>query len=342
MIDEIIIWHISLIDIVSGSIRTYLLRLCYNTSIMNPHLLQSHDWEKYSKLEGHPTFWLENDKFQALAVAHNTPLGKYLFCPYGPTLAETNSLEALKSALAVLRTLAEEQDAFFVRIEPTVDFSTDDLKKLGLVKSHDQEPAHTWVLDLSLPESELLDGIEKTKVRHWRNAAKKGISVRTTKDPAEISILTKFLQNVGKRDNFTPQDEKHLQNQLQSGFATLYIAEFEGNPIAASLVYDYAGVRYYAHAATDDEHRKLMAGTILLVQMILDAKNADANTFDFWGITTSTDPQHPWYGFTQYKKSFGGKQINYSGTWDLPVKPVKYHLYQIIRQANRLKRKIIH
>lgn len=305
---------------------------------MKPHLLQSHAWEKYSQAEGHQTFWLEDDNYQALAVLHHTPLGSYLFCPYGPTIS---SPAALQDALTALKNLAKDHQAIFVRIEPTVTITADQLKHFGLVKSHDQEPAHTWILDLTIPEAELLDGIEKTKVRHWRNHEKKNISIRTSTNPEEISILTKFLQGVGKRDNFTPQDQQHLANQLKSGFATLYIAEYEHQPIAASLVYDHDGVRYYAHAATDDEHRKLMAGTILLVQMIVDAKNTGAHTFDFWGITTSFDPHHPWYGFTQYKKSFGGKQVDYTGTWDLPVNHIKYQLYKVVRRINRLKRKFI-
>ena len=109
---------------------------------------------------------------------------------------------------------------------------------------------------------------------------------------------------------------------------------------AAALVYDYDGVRYYAHAAADYEHRKLRAGTVLLVQMILDAARAGQQTFDFWGITTSTDPEHPWAGFTQYKKSFGGRQVDYAGTWDLPLNKRKYQLYKTLRQVNLRVRKL--
>ena len=57
-------------------------------------------------------------------------------------------------------------------------------------------------------------------------------------------------------------------------------------------------------------------------------------------ITTSEDKNHPWYGFTQYKKSFGGFEVDYSGTWDFPLNKRKYSLYKKIRKANRLLRKI--
>ncbi len=312
--------------------------MCYNKINMARHLLQSHAWEEYAKSEGQQTFWRDGDGYEVLAILKPTPLGNYLFCPYGPQLSGKDPEQALKYTLDSLKTLAQEQKAFFIRIEPTVYFPAEQLQQLGLVKSHDLEPAHTWVLDLEQPEAEILAGIEKTKVRHWRNYQKKGLSLRTTQDPAEISILSRLLQGVGERDHFTPQDEAHLKGQLAAGFATLYLAEYEGQPIAAALVYDYDGVRYYAHAATDDEHRKLMAGTVLLVQMILDAQAAGMKTFDFWGITTSEDHNHPWYGFTQYKKSFGGQQVDYSGTWDLPIKRMRYRIYGWLRRINRRKR----
>ena len=326
---------------------------------MNQHFLQSPAWEKYEQLEGHQTFRLEEKDFSALAILHSTPLGNYLYCPYGPTLKTAKNPEnTLKIALDSLSTLAHEQNAFFVRIEPTFPLSASTAKSLHLYKSHDLDPAHTWVIDLTQPREDILKQMRASSVQYWRSSAKKGLQIRQTKDPEEISILTSLLQAVGEKDNFQPQTESHLKNQLKSGFATLYIAEFTPEnptdseisdteapakiPLAASLVYDDATTRFYAHAATSNEYRKINAGIVILIQMILDAKDHGASTFDFWGITTSEDPKHPWYGFTKFKKSFGGHQVNYGGTWDLPLSPIKYHFYQIIRQANRLKRKLLH
>lgn len=312
---------------------------------MKQHLLQSPEWETYEKSEGQKTFRLTGEGFSALAVLKKTVLGNYLYCPYGPAIEFQNAEECRKNfgqALEKLKDLAKEQGAFFIRVEPAFDAINDEeLKALGFEKSHDIDPAHTWILDLAkLSQEELLAGIEKRKLRHWRTHENKGISLRQTQDPEQITILTRFLKGLGERDHFNPQTEEHLKRQLQAGFATLYIAELEGEPIAAALIYDHNGVRYYAHAATDEEHRKLMAGTIILIQMIIDAKENGEEVFDFWGITTSEDPKHPWYGFTQYKKSFGGEQVDYAGTWDLPVKKVRYGLYKVVRKINRAKRKL--
>ena len=309
---------------------------------MNQHFLQSSAWEKFQQLENHQTFRLQEKDYSALAILQTTPVGNYLFCPYGPALNSANE-KCLKSALAGLTKLARKNNAFFIRIEPTSDFlSADTIKSLCLKKSHDIDPAHTWVLDLSLPQEELLKQMRKSNVQYWQSSSKKGLTIRTSQDPKDVQILSSLLRGVADKDHFTPQDEQHLQRQVESGFATLYFAEYQGQTLAASLVYDYDNVRFYAHAATSDQERKLAAGTVLLVQMILDAKNRGAKIFDFWGITTSEDKNHPWYGFSQYKKSFGGQMISYAGTWDLPLQPLRYQMYQLIRHINRLTRKILH
>lgn len=306
---------------------------------MEQHFLQSPAWEEYEHLEGHRTFRITNGGPSVMAVLEHTVLGNYLFAPYGPA---AKSKVTLETTLLALKKLAQEQNAFFVRLEPTTPFPATELETLGLRKSHDIDPAHTWILDLTQPEAQIFADMEKEKGRLWRNYHKKNITIRQTQNPAEVDILVTMLDKVGSQNYFIPQKKIHLRRQMEAGFATLYIAELKGRPIAAALVYDHNGVRYCAHAAADYEHRKLAAGAILLVQMIVDAKRAGMKTFDFWGITTSTDTSHPWYGFTEFKKSFGGKQVDYAGTWDLPVQKPRYYFYKMIRKINRTRRRLWH
>ena len=307
------------------------------------HLLQSEAWEKYLQSDGATTLRLDGKGWTALAVKKSTPLGPYLFLPYGPAVLSdaTDQTQTFHAALLAVAERARQENCLFVRCEPTFTLSAKQARAWGLTETKEIDPKHTWVLDLDASEEEILAGIGKHKVRLWRKMANKGMSVRTTQDPEAIGALTQLLAQVSKSDHFTPQSEAHLKNQLVAGFATLYTVELAEAraPIAAALVYDYDGVRCYAHAASDYEHRKLCAGAILLVQMIMDAKAAGAKTFDFWGITTSSDPNHPWAGFTQFKQSFGGRQVDYGGTWDLPLSPAKYKLYTGLRKVNLVVRK---
>lgn len=318
---------------------------------------QSKEWQHYEEMEGHETFWREGEGWHYLAVLCKRPIGNYLYCPYGPVAGARE----LSTALDSLVTLAKEQGCFFVRIEPMLALvkedqqgddtdgqrggdssdndviTIDEMKKLGCVKSHDLDPAHTWVLDLEgQTREELLAGMSGTRTRYWKKAERNGVQIRRTKNPEEIGILSRLLNNLGEKNGFRPQSYEHLKNQMKAGFATLYVAEVTENgeqvPIATLLVHEHDGVRSYAHTASNDKYRKLTAGTVLTVQAILDAKDEGMREFDFWGISTSEDPKHPWYHFSQYKRSFGGRQVDYAGTWDKPVKRWRYRLYRLLRR----------
>ena len=105
-------------------------------------------------------------------------------------------------------------------------------------------------------------GSRPPKSRH------KGISVRTSKNPADMEIFFKFYEAVAEKDNFQTNERNYLKNQLKFDFATLYIAEFTDEngqkiPIAATIMYTGKDACYYAYAGADYEFRKKEAGAIL-------------------------------------------------------------------------------
>ncbi|MDO4742296.1 MAG: peptidoglycan bridge formation glycyltransferase FemA/FemB family protein [Candidatus Saccharibacteria bacterium] len=308
------------------------------------HFLQSRIWEEYQKLEGHETFYFTGEGFVASGVITKTKLGDYLYLAYGPAVKD---VKAFRRALGEILKFARERRAIFVRIEPTIVLSKEQISEatksfgnFSVQKTHDLDPANTWVLDLSGDLEQILGGIEKSKTKRWRNYAKHGIKIRQTKDPDDIPDFVELLQEVAERRNYIAQEEGHLKNQLRSGFATLYLAELEGEekPIAGDLVFDGDGTRYALHAAASSKYSSLRAGVILKIETIVDAKKNGQEKYDFWGMTTSNDPKHPWYGFTQYKKTFGGYQVDYAGTYDIVINPVKYKAYVGLRKINRARR----
>jgi len=121
---------------------------------MFTHFLQTKEWQAYEEIESKTTFYKKTDDFSYLAVKNPTKLGAYLNVPYGPSLKSDDkdvkvAKASLKNAIESLKELAKTEDCFFVRLEPTVPFSESELKKHSLVKSHDIDPAHTWLLQLN-------------------------------------------------------------------------------------------------------------------------------------------------------------------------------------------------
>ena len=111
---------------------------------MNIPITQSREWQKLQDDLGEKSFFEKTPDFQYLAILKNTPVGKYLYLPYGPI---TDSKASFNKALKSLQTLAREQNASFIRIEPQDPDATKYLPK-NAVKSKDLNPKETWLLDL--------------------------------------------------------------------------------------------------------------------------------------------------------------------------------------------------
>ncbi|MBO7664559.1 peptidoglycan bridge formation glycyltransferase FemA/FemB family protein, partial [Candidatus Saccharibacteria bacterium] len=140
--------------------------------------------------------------------------------------------------------------------------------------------------------------------------------------------------------------EKYLETELEQSFSTLYLVKYH-NPetnqteiVAAGLVFDDKITRYNLQGAQNDTGRGLHATGILTIQLVLDAKEKGLKKFDFWGIAPENAPKnHPWAGFTNFKKTFAGTELDHAGTYDLVLNKAKYKFYQATRKFNRIMRR---
>ena len=270
------------------------------------------------------------DGYQYLAIKKHTPAGNYLYCPYGPVAADKKSFDV---AIASLTELAEQHSAIFVRIEPRDPSFTPDNAK----KSHDLNPKETWLLDLTGTDDDLKAKLPSRLCRYHKSASRKGITVEKSHDPTDIHYLLGLQKALAKEKGISTFSEHYLATELKQPFATLYLVKHDKKVIAAGLVFDDETTRYNLQGAQSDEGRKLHATGILTIQLILDAKAAGKQIFDFWGIAPDGAPDtHPWAGFTNFKKTFAGYEQGYAGTYDLIIKSAKYKLYQTMRKIRRM------
>ncbi|GAA5196632.1 hypothetical protein GCM10023346_29590 [Arthrobacter gyeryongensis] len=303
------------------------------------YFLQTPAWASFQRSLGRTVHEESGPGWRFLAVEEKNPAGKVIYTPYGPV---ADSLEAFDEALGALVAIARRSRAVFVRMEPvTAGFEATEagaiLRGRGLQPApSNQQPELSWIVDLDGDFKDVLAGMKPTNRNLYRNIHKKGVTFRSSQDPEDISVLLNFLHMTAARNGFKPQSDDYLDSVARSlmpaGAATLFIAELGGEPIAAALAYDSVDTRTYAHAALDDTHRKLSAGIPLLVTLMADAKDKGLKHVDLWGVAPEDEPDHKWAGFTAFKKSFGGREIAYPGTWDLPVNKFRYGAYQVARK----------
>ena len=307
---------------------------------MNIPLTQTKDWQKLQDDLGNRSFFLREKGYQFLAILNHTRVGNYLYLPYGPV---TSSREGFDAAIAKLQSLATEHDAIFIRIEPQ---NTEiDISKYNTIKSKDLNPKETWVLDLDHDLAKLTEKLPSRLLRYYKGAEKKGITITKSHEPSDIRYLVDLQRSLAKDKGINTFSEHYLKTELSQSFATLYLVNYQGEEmkspevIAAGLVFDDDKTRYNLQGAQNDIGRKLHATGILTIELILDAHKKGLKLFDFWGIAPEDAPSdHPWKGFTDFKKTFAGREVGYLGTYDIVIKPAKYKIYQFFRKLNRLIR----
>ena len=301
-----------------------------------PHFLQSEAWAKFQGTLGKTVVEDRGAGWSYRAYLEKGRLNSRLYAPYGPV---AESPAALAEALKSMKSHARRLGAAFLRVEPTGNVASADLPALGLTRVARKQPEHTQRIDLNRPFAEVLADMQSSLRNRHRNYGKKGLSVRQSHDPEDVEELIRLLGSVADRTGMHGHAPEYLRATAHAlvplGSASIYLVDHEGSdfPIAASLIFDDGRCRYYAHAAADTEHRRLHPGPILVSQMIQDACEAGVPEFDLYGVVPPEVTDHEWSGFSEFKRSFGGFQVDYAGTWELPVKRLSYGIYTLARKV---------
>ena len=302
---------------------------------MNKGFLQTEEWLNFQKSVGNKGWHFDNGKITANIIKLGLPLGKsLLYIPHGPEI-NFNNVSSLKNEVAqfvaYLKKLAKEEKSIFIKAEPLDGKVPDLLHDFGFKKSSKEIQAHkSVVLDLARTEEELLAGMHHKTRYNIKVAEKHGIIVKQSSD------MSKFLSLLGKtakRQRFSghPKDyykkEFDFFNKEGEINTELFLAEFEGKSVAGGLMLIHGETYYYLHGGSDHEYRNLMAPFALHWYLIKQANARGFKLYDFGGSETIK-----WPGITRFKLGWGGRQIEYPGAFDMPIRKLWFFVYKIVRK----------
>ena len=301
------------------------------------HFLQSRAWARSQSRMGTPTLYASGDGWMWLGVMHRIGPFRRLYIPYGPQVRDTDTLCA---ALGVAVSSARTHRCHFVQFEPW-SRQTLDPARCGARRVRPRQAEYTRVIRLDVDEAQLRGALSKGHRSAITAAERKGIVVEPSSSPAAFNDFVHMLRDTSDRTGMPIYDDAYYRAIVDelgpTGEATVYVARHGDRAIGAALVLDLGDTRYYAFAssASDDEARRLGPGPPLVWRTMLDARAAGKNTLDFWGIAPPDEPDHPWSGFSAFKRSFGGEVLRRNGTWDIPVNRAAYAAWQVAQAARR-------
>ena len=120
------------------------------------------------------------------------------------------------------------------------------------------------------------------------------------------------------------------------GLAELLVAEFEGKPLAALMVFANGERSWYLYGASNDEERNRMPTYLLHWQAIQWARARGCLTYDLWGVPdveeTELEAQFEnrhdgLWGVYRFKRGFGGQVLRAAQAQDRVYLRLLYSLY---------------
>lgn len=299
------------------------------------NLWQSSDWEAFQKALGHKTCRIMG---QLMII---TPLfrGKsYGYFPRGPIVKSDDMNEFSKQ----LKGVAEKEQLIFTKIDPENDIDMTPHFKIRRTTS--SQPENTLILDLKVPESEILSQMKRKGRYNIQLAEKKGVEVSRALSDEErrrfVQIFYRLTKETTERNGFYGHDESYYQSMLRViPQADIFVAQYEDTPLAAAISVMYGSRAIYYYGASTVEHRELMAPYLLQWRMMQYYREKGVQSYDLLGIAPDgASESHPWKGITAFKNKFGGECVSYPRAQDLIHKPLWYRAYRMAKTLQILKR----
>lgn len=296
---------------------------------------------------------------RAISLAgYTTPL-RILYVPKGPLLRNWGDQQLVKKVLEDLKEFAQEKKAIFIKIDPDVPLGSGIPGEKGAQEnSYGREVTrllcdHGWHysdeqiqfrnsvwINLTPSEDELLSKMKQKTRYNIRLAERKGVNVRFgTVD--DIEQLYRMYADTSLRDGFVIRDEGYYRllwgtfmrpDLVDSGRTDVpacepIIAEVNGLPVAAVVIFRFGGTAYYMHGMSLPVHRNRMPNYLLQWKAMIRAKELGCKRYDLWGAPEIFEESDSMWGVFRFKQGLGGEVVRMIGAYDLPIRKTSYSLY---------------
>ncbi|MDX1535684.1 MAG: peptidoglycan bridge formation glycyltransferase FemA/FemB family protein [Candidatus Spechtbacterales bacterium] len=278
--------------------------------------LNTKEWRAFQETAGRKTFSIAKDCY---VVKMDLPLNKsYLYSP------SPNSYKHIEN----IKEIARKENAIYFKYEPMLKKRRakgriSELLKLGFKEAPKAlQPQKTIILDLQKSKDTLLKEMHSKTRYNVRLAKRRGVFV---KESSDIEKFITLLKETSNRDDFRLHPEEYYRKLFKMSEVKLFYASRKDEPwhVAALIIFDNNRITYL-HGASNYKYRKHMAPHRLHWEIMQYAKNKNYKEYDLWGVD-----KKKWPGVTRFKKGFGGKRVEYIGSYDRPLQRLWYMVYKI-------------
>jgi lipid II:glycine glycyltransferase (peptidoglycan interpeptide bridge formation enzyme) len=310
------------------------------------HILQTGEWGELKSAFGwDPVRIILDEGPGAQILFRRLPLG--LTLAYMPKPVFSDQQSAVNEQFwAQVDAVCKQHRAVFLKVEFDVwEIEGVNPSHLALrTSTHNIQPPRTIVVDLQGSEDDILARMKQKTRYNIRLAGKKGVSVRPWDD---LPAFHQMMLVTGGRDGFGVHSLEYYRRAYElfhpKGMAELLVAEFEGVPLAALMVFAYGRRAWYIYGASNNKERNRMPTYLLQWEAMRWARSKGAEEYDLWGVPDEdeemlesqfTERGDGLWGVYRFKRGFGGELKRAAQAMDRVYNPLLYRLY-LWRMAGR-------
>lgn len=260
-----------------------------------------------------------------------------------------------KELFSELQRVGKENNCIFIQLEPN-QIGELKSKPLNLRRSfHPLFTKFTFVLDISKNEDELLKTFHPKTRYNIRVAQKHNVIIKEELSEAAFSQYLALTKETTTRQKFFAHTPSYhtkmwetLGNSLKKGpdglnhlSAHLLTANYKTEQnkkvvLASWILFTFHDHLYYPYGASSSQFRNVMASNLIMWEAIKFGKKMGLHYFDMWGaLENPPNTKDPWYGFHKFKEGYGAVHTEFTGSYDLVIRPNLYQAYKIADRARR-------
>jgi lipid II:glycine glycyltransferase (peptidoglycan interpeptide bridge formation enzyme) len=312
--------------------------------------LQTWQWGEFQQSLGKEITRLVvsiNNKFlgMALCVKEKTRFEKYIYCPRGPLLSK-DDIQTYTQVLGAIKEYWSTRDVGSMKIDPAFISGSDIAKvpdQLGFKHSVNfVQSEHNWMMDLvGENEEDLFEwckehGMSKNYPTYIRRARKKGVEISFSKDRKDWDLFHTYLKLSGERKGFEVKSKKYHMDMWKylgknSDVLRLGLARKDDKVLAMIVISVYGDEVSTLYSAQTDTDSNLRSTMLLRWECMLLGQREGIKRFNNWGVLPDDryEKGNPGYGYSHYKRSFGGYLESIERTYEYAFKKLPHLLQRL-------------
>ncbi len=255
-----------------------------------------------------------------------------MYAPRGP-VCDFDDKETFSALIEAAKQEGKKYNAYELKIDKDVPVDNEDYRAIALAEGFKfkertinfEDFQCRYVIRILLggrTEDEVFAAFHSDHRRKIRIALKNNVEIKIHGSEMAQTFY-EIMKETCERDGFELRSAAYFAKILDcfGDKARLYMAYYEGRPIAGAISVLWGDKVWYFYGASSNSDRKVMPNYLMQWEMIKWAVESGCSIYDFRGVAGVIDESNPLFGLYRFKHRFDGTYIEFMGEMDLITKP---------------------